>query len=237
MNKIEELKRIIEESKSIVFFGGAGVSTASGIPDFRGAKGIYTYTPEEVVSHSFFFSHTKEFYDFYWSKLVFKNAEPSECHYFLAELEKRGKLLGVITQNIDSLHQKAGSKNVIELHGSTNRYTCIKCKEKYELFQLDCFGIPTCKKCGGLIKPDVILYDEALSQNDIFKAIEMISKADTLIVGGTSLVVYPAAGLVKYFVGKCIIEINYDETYITKDVNLSFKDDINRILDRKIIKK
>ena len=218
--KKEELYRIINESENIVFFGGAGISTASGIPDFRGANGLYNYTPEEIISHTFFENHTKEFYEFYFSKMVYRDALPNECHKFLALLEKTKKLSAVITQNIDSLHQKAGSSNVVELHGSVYRNYCTKCGCFYSL-DSDAFkrinynGIPKCEKCGCVIKPDVVLYEEALKEEDITRAIKYISSCDTLIVAGTSLVVYPAASFIRFFRGKNLIVINLGkiETY------------------------
>ncbi len=210
--KLVELMDIINSSNNIVFFGGAGVSTSSNIPDFRGSNGLYKYTPEEIISHSFFVSHTKEFYEFYFSKMVYLNALPNECHKFLASLEEKGKLKAVVTQNIDDLHQKAGSKKVYELHGSVVRNYCMKC-HKYHDINSDAFkkinykGIPICE-CGGIIKPDVVLYEEPLNEDIIYGAINAISKCDTLIVAGTSLVVYPAASFIRYFNGKHLIVLN-----------------------------
>lgn len=210
--KLERLMSIIKSSESVVFFGGAGVSTASNIPDFRGSNGLYKYTPEEIISHSFFIDHTKEFFEFYFSKMVYLDALPNECHKFLTELEKINKLKAIITQNIDSLHQKAGCKNVIELHGAVKRNYCMKCHKYYdiedEVFKkINYNGIPKCD-CGGIVKPDVVLYEESLNEDDINKAIYNISHCDTLIVAGTSLVVYPAASFVRYFQGKNLIVIN-----------------------------
>ncbi len=205
MNKIEKLQEIIDDSDNIVFFGGAGVSTESGIPDFRSESGIfkslekYGDTPERLVSHSYYLEHTDKFFSYYKDCLIFPEAEPNPAHYTLARLEKEGKLKAIITQNIDGLHQKAGSKNVLELHGSVYRNYCEICKKEYDLnFILESEGIPHCT-CGGIIKPDVILYEEALDMNILNKSVEYIMSADTLIVGGTSLVVYPAAGLYKLF--------------------------------------
>lgn len=199
MNKIEKLQEIIDDSDNIVFFGGAGVSTESGIPDFRSESGIfkslekYGDTPERLVSHSYYLEHTDKFFSYYKDCLIFPEAEPNPAHYTLARLEKEGKLKAIITQNIDGLHQKAGSKNVLELHGSVYRNYCEICKKEYDLnFILESEGIPHCT-CGGIIKPDVILYEEALDMNILNKSVEYIMSADTLIVGGTSLVVYPAA--------------------------------------------
>lgn len=218
MNKIEKLQEIIDDSDNIVFFGGAGVSTESGIPDFRSESGIfkslkkYGDTPERLVSHSYYLEHTDKFFSYYKDCLIFPEAEPNPAHYTLARLEKEGKLKAIITQNIDGLHQKAGSKNVLELHGSVYRNYCEICKKEYDhAFILESEGIPHCT-CGGIIKPDVILYEEALDMNILNKSAEYIMSADTLIVGGTSLVVYPAAGLINYFKGKNLVLINKSQT-------------------------
>lgn len=218
MNKIEKLQEIIDASDNIVFFGGAGVSTESGIPDFRSESGIfkslekYGDTPERLVSHSYYLEHTDKFFSYYKDCLIFPEAEPNPAHYTLARLEKEGKLKAIITQNIDGLHQKAGSKNVLELHGSVYRNYCEICKKEYDhAFILESEGIPHCT-CGGIIKPDVILYEEALDMNILNKSAEYIMSADTLIVGGTSLVVYPAAGLINYFKGKNLVLINKIQT-------------------------
>lgn len=218
MNKIEKLQEIIDDSDNIVFFGGAGVSTESGIPDFRSESGIfkslekYGDTSERLVSHSYYLEHTDKFFSYYKDCLIFPEAEPNPAHYTLARLEKEGKLKAIITQNIDGLHQKAGSKNVLELHGSVYRNYCEICKKEYDLnFILESEGIPHCT-CGGIIKPDVILYEEALDMNILNKSVEYIMSADTLIVGGTSLVVYPAAGLINYFKGKNLVLINKSQT-------------------------
>ena len=214
--KLEKLMNIIKNSQHLVFFGGAGVSTASNIPDFRGANGLYNYTPEDIISHTFFKEHTKEFYEFYFDKMVYLDALPNECHKFLALLEENKMIDAVITQNIDGLHQKAGSKNVIELHGSVLRNYCMKCGKFYDIYSkpfndINYKGVPKCD-CGGIIKPDVVLYEEPLNENDISKAINAISKADTLIIGGTSLVVYPAASFIRYFQGKHLVMINKSVT-------------------------
>ena len=206
MDKIRQLQDMINESNRIVFFGGAGVSTESNIPDFRSADGLYKqkyrYSPEQIVSHSFFMQHTEEFYDFYKEKMMFLDAKPNKAHLKLAELEAAGKLTAVITQNIDGLHQAAGSKNVLELHGSIHRNYCMRCKKQYSArFVKESKGIPTCD-CGGTIRPDVVLYEEGLDNQIIQKSIRAISEADMLVIGGTSLVVYPAAGMLYFFHGK-----------------------------------
>lgn len=218
MNKIEKLQEIIDASDNIVFFGGAGVSTESGIPDFRSESGIfkslekYGDTPERLVSHSYYLEHTDKFFSYYKDCLIFPEAEPNPAHYTLARLEKEGKLKAIITQNIDGLHQKAGSKNVLELHGIVYRNYCEICKKEYDLnFILESEGIPHCT-CGGIIKPDVVLYEKALDMNILNKSAQYIMSADTLIVGGTSLVVYPAAGLINYFKGKNLVLINKSKT-------------------------
>ena len=212
----EQLQRIIDDSSRIVFFGGAGVSTESGIPDFRSADGIYQqhyrYTPEEVVSHSFFMRHTEAFYEFYKEKMMFLDAVPNAAHRKLAELERAGKLTAVITQNIDGLHQAAGSRNVYELHGSIHRNHCMECGRFYSAgYVKESEGIPRCS-CGGIIKPDVVLYEEGLDRETINGAIHAIGEADTLLIGGTSLVVYPAAGFIDYFRGRHLVLINKSET-------------------------
>ena len=218
MRKIDILQKIIDDSDNIVFFGGAGVSTESGIPDFRSESGIfkslekYGDTPENLVSHTYYMDHTEEFFEYYKDNLVFKDAEPNPAHMKLAELEKAGKLKAVITQNIDGLHQKAGSKEVLELHGSIHRNYCQICQKEYGLdYILESDSIPRCE-CGGIVKPDVVLYEEPLNNAILSFAIDYISHADTLIIGGTSLVVYPAAGLINYFNGKYLVLINKSET-------------------------
>lgn len=210
----ETLKKWIDESDNIVFFGGAGVSTESNIPDFRSQDGLYNqeykYPPEIILSHTFFMNNPEEFYRFYRNKMIYKDARPNKAHYVLAELEKRGKLKAVITQNIDGLHQMAGSKKVIELHGTVYKNHCIECGKKYGLdYVLESKGVPRCS-CKGIIKPDVVLYEESLNNNDIAKAINFIENADVLIVGGTSLRVYPAAGLIDYYGGNKLVLINRD---------------------------
>ena len=231
-----KLQKIIDESKNIVFFGGAGVSTESGIPDFRSADGIYhqayQYSPEEVVSHSFFMQHTEAFYDFYRDKMMILDATPNPAHLKLAELERAHNLKAVITQNIDGLHQSAGSKNVFELHGSIRRNYCMKCGRFYDAqYVKDSEGIPHCE-CGGIIKPDVVLYEEGLDQKTIQGAVEAISHADTLIIGGTSLVVYPAAGFIDYFRGSHLAVINKTQTAKAVRADLSISAPIGEILGR-----
>lgn len=232
----EQLQRIIDDSSRIVFFGGAGVSTESGIPDFRSADGIYhqhyKYTPEEVVSHSFFMRHTEAFYEFYKEKMMILDAKPNAAHRKLAELEQAGKLTAVVTQNIDGLHQAAGSKCVYELHGSIHRNYCMDCGRSYSAeYVKGSEGIPRCK-CGGIIKPDVVLYEEGLDSNTINGAVRAIAEADTLIIGGTSLVVYPAAGFIDYFRGKHLVVINKSETGRAVRAELTIAAPIGEILGR-----
>ena len=236
LDKLDKLYKIIKESNRIVFFGGAGVSVASGIPDFRGANGLYKHSPEEIISHSFFMAHPKEFYDFYFSKMVYPNALPNECHKALAYLEKIGKLDSVVTQNIDSLHQDAGSKKVYELHGSVRRNYCMKCHKFYDINDLKLSGIPMCE-CGGIIKPDVVLYEEGLDEDTINKAITSIATADTLIVAGTSLVVYPAASFVRFFRGKNLIIINLSDTAYDNLAALQINGKVEDYLNLENIKK
>ena len=212
----EQLQKIIDDSERIVFFGGAGVSTESGIPDFRSADGIYhqkyKYSPEQVVSHSFFMKYPEAFYEFYKDKMMALDAKPNAAHLKLAELERAGKVSAVVTQNIDGLHQAAGSRTVYELHGSIHRNYCMKCGKFYDAeYVKNAEGVPRCE-CGGMIKPDVVLYEESLDQATIEGAVRAISKADTLIIGGTSLVVYPAAGFIDYFRGRHLVVINKSET-------------------------
>ena len=237
--EVEKLQEIIDDSKRIVFFGGAGVSTESNIPDFRSADGIYhqdyKYSPEQVVSHTFFIKHTEAFYDFYKEKMMILDAKPNKAHLKLAELEKAGKLKAVITQNIDGLHQLAGSKNVFELHGSIHRNYCMKCGKFYDAkYVKECDGVPRCE-CGGLIKPDVVLYEEGLDQGTIYGAVNAIENADTLIVGGTSLVVYPAAGFIDYFRGKHLVVINKSATAKRLNTTLSISAPIGEILGRIVV--
>lgn len=224
MNDSDTLRQWIEESEHIVFFGGAGVSTESGIPDFRSVDGLYNqkydYPPETILSHSFFMRHTKEFYDFYRDKMICLDAKPNITHQKLAELEQAGKLTGVVTQNIDGLHQAAGSKKVWELHGSIHRNYCMDCGKSHPLqVILDSSDIPHCE-CGGIIKPDVVLYEEGLDDTIVSGAIRAIAECDLLIVGGTSLAVYPAAGLLQYFQGKHLALINKSPTSLDKNADL-----------------
>ena len=234
MNEINNLKKAIDEASKIVIFSGAGLSTNSGIPDFRSASGIYNtklksnFTPEEIISHSFFESHTEDFYSFYFDKMVYKDAKPNSAHLYFAKLEKY-KDVTVVTQNIDGLHQLAGSKNVIEVHGSIMRNYCQNCHRFYTLDQLDTKGVPHCK-CGGIIKPDVVLYEESLNENDINKALIAISEADLLIVVGTSLVVYPAAGFIRYFRGKNLVLLNKSETSYDSIANIVIHDDVCNVV-------
>ena len=252
----ERLKKIIEESSRIVFFGGAGVSTESGIPDFRSESGlyhaqkVYGYPPESLISHSFYKRHPNLFFKYYKENLVWKDAEPNDAHKALARLEEMGKLKAVVTQNIDGLHQKAGSKKVYELHGSVLRNYCEDCGASYGMDYImderNCRGdanlgnakpgdvegnyIPVCKKCGGTVKPDVVLYEEPLDEDMIYGAVDAISKADTLIVGGTSLVVYPAAGLINYFRGKNLVLINKSKTGYDGRATLAIHDSIGKVM-------
>ena len=229
------LRDLIRDAERIVFLGGAGVSTESGIPDFRGSGGLYTEAasipPEVILSHTFFLNHTEEFYRFYREKMLFPDAKPNAAHRALAELEKRGKLTAVLTQNIDGLHQAAGSKRVIELHGSVLRNHCVGCGRSYPLsFILESEGVPICPVCGGTVKPDVVLYEEPLNERDLIDAERAISGADLLIVGGTSLTVNPAAGLVLWFSGGKFVIINRDPTPYDGMANLIFREPIGELL-------
>ncbi|MBQ4282342.1 MAG: NAD-dependent protein deacylase [Lachnospira sp.] len=230
---INRLVQWVEDSDNIVFFGGAGVSTESGIPDFRSVDGLYNqkydYPPETILSHSFYMRKTEEFYKFYRDKMLYLDAEPSTTHIKLAELERKGKLKGVVTQNIDGLHQKAGSAHVIELHGSVLRNYCERCMADYTAeYILDSAGVPKCS-CGGRIKPDVVLYEEGLNDADIREAIRLIQEADVLIVGGTSLGVYPAAGLIDYYRGNKLVLVNKTETPYDGHANLLIHDALGNV--------
>lgn len=234
MKEKEILKQWLEESAYIVFFGGAGVSTESHIPDFRSTDGLYNqeyaYPPETILSHSFYVKKPEEFYRFYRNKMLFPDAEPNRAHKALARLEEEGKLRAVITQNIDGLHQAAGSKEVLELHGSVLRNTCTRCGRFYGVDKiLSSEGIPRCK-CGGMIKPDVVLYEEALDGSVLERAISHIRKADMLIVGGTSLAVYPAAGLIDYYTGHKLVLINKSATSLDGQADLVISDSIGEVL-------
>ena len=230
------LQEMINDSQSIVFFGGAGVSTESGIPDFRSVDGLYNqkydYPPEEILSHTFFVQKTKEFYDFYRDKMICLDAKPNKAHLKLAELEKKGKLTAVVTQNIDGLHTQAGSKKVYELHGSVHRNYCTKCGKFFGIEAItDSVGVPKCE-CGGTIKPDVVLYEEGLDHDVINGAVKAIAECDMLIIAGTSMTVYPAAGLVRYFRGKYLVVINRDPTSVDGQCDLVLHDKVGEVLDK-----
>lgn len=235
-----ELQQIIDKSHRIVFFGGAGVSTESGIPDFRSVDGLYNqkydYPPEQILSHTFFMRHTKEFYDFYRDKMLCLTAKPNKAHYKLVEMERAGILSSVITQNIDGLHTAAGSKKVLELHGSVHRNHCMDCGKFYTAEDiLNSTGVPKCS-CGGTIKPDVVLYEEGLDDATVTEAIREISQCDTLIIAGTSLTVYPAAGMVRYFQGDSLVLINRDKTSMDSSCDLVIHDKVGETLDKIVIK-
>ena len=234
MTELETLQQYIDEAKSIVFFGGAGVSTESGVPDFRSVDGLYNqkwkYPPETILSHSFFMAHTGEFYEFYKEKMLFSGVEPNAAHKKLAELEAAGKLTAVITQNIDGLHQAAGSKHVLELHGSVHRNYCRRCRKFYDAkYMKAAIDIPLCD-CGGVIKPDVVLYEESLNGDTIEAAVTALHNADLLIIGGTSLAVYPAAGLIQYFGGSRIVLLNRDVTPYDGRATLCIREPIGKVL-------
>ncbi|MBQ6547044.1 MAG: NAD-dependent protein deacylase [Bacilli bacterium] len=233
MDKIKELQKLIDDSDNIVFFGGAGVSTASGIKDFRSKDGLYNmqydYPPEEILSHHFFMNNTEEFYRFYKDKMNCLDKLPNSCHLYLTELEKKGKLKAIITQNIDGLHQKAKSKNVLELHGSIYRNRCMDCNKFYdEDIVFNSNGVPRCT-CGGIIKPEVVLYEESLDSDVISNTVKYISSCDLLIVAGTSLTVYPASGFISYFRGKNLVIINKMTTNYDKMADLVIDDDIEKV--------
>ncbi|NLT07929.1 MAG: NAD-dependent protein deacylase [Ruminococcus sp.] len=233
MGEIEKLRDIVRSSERIAFFGGAGVSTESGIPDFRSVDGLYhqqwDYPPETILSHSFFMEKTEEFYRFYRAKMICTDAKPNAAHLKLAQLEEQGKLTGVVTQNIDGLHQAAGSKKVFELHGSVLRNYCMKCGKFHGIESItDSEGIPRCE-CGGIIKPDVVLYEEGLDNDVVEGAVKAIASADTLIIGGTSLNVYPAAGLIRYFRGNNLVIINMSPTQMDSSADLLVCDKIGKV--------
>ncbi len=238
--QIAQLQQMIDECHNIVFFGGAGVSTESGIPDFRSQDGLYNqqwkYPPETMISRSFFDHDPKEFYRFYREKLIIKDVEPNITHIKLAQMEKAGKLSAVVTQNIDGLHQEAGNKKVFELHGSVLRNFCTKCHEFHDLEYVsthaDEDGIPRCSKCGAIIKPDVVRYGEGLDDNVVSGALNALENADLLIIGGTSLTVYPAAGMIRYYNGKHIVLINRDETASDGVADLVIHDSIGKVLSQ-----
>lgn len=236
MSQIKELQKLIDESKRIVFFGGAGVSTESGIPDFRSTDGLYhqsyAYPPETILSHTFFRRKPEEFYRFYKDKMLCLDGKPNAAHLKLAELEAAGKLTAVVTQNIDGLHQKAGSKRVLELHGSVLRNYCMKCGKFHTAESiLHSEGIPKCE-CGGIVKPDVVLYEEGLDDQVISEAIHYIASADLLIIGGTSLVVYPAAGLIRYFQGDHLVLLNKSATSADDRAELCIRESIGKVLEQ-----
>lgn len=233
----ENLTQVIRDSNNLVFFGGAGCSCESGIPDFRSSNGLWNeklqinLTPEQLVSHTMFMRYPEEFFEFYRDKLIYPEAKPNAAHIALAKLEEMGKLKAIVTQNIDGLHQAVGSKKVYELHGSVLRNYCMKCNAFYdEKFILESKGVPTCPKCGGKVKPDVVLYEEGLDNNVISGAVRAIAEADTLIIGGTSLVVYPAAGLIDYFRGKNLVLINKSTTSADNKADLVIHDAIGKVL-------
>lgn len=237
MKKLEELRDRIKESNNIVFFGGAGVSTASGIPDFRSATGLYnqknksSFTPEYMLSHEFFEKYPKDFMTYVKENLIYEDVLPNDAHKSLVKLEKMGKLKGIITQNIDSLHQMAGSTNVVEIHGNLRDFYCVNCGKKYSLKEVKLMDYNIdCPKCGGIIRPDVVLYGENLNSDNISKAINLISDADILIVGGTSLKVYPAASFIQYYKGNSLVLINKERTDYDKNVDYVFHDDIGKIM-------
>lgn len=234
MDEILKLKEIINKSKYIVVFSGAGLSTNSGIPDFRSADGLYNQKlnykvkPEEIISHSFFLTYPEDFYSFYFDKMIYPNAKPNCAHLYFKELEKTKKVT-IVTQNIDGLHQLAGSSDVIELHGNVNRNYCMRCHKFYSLNEIYKKGVPHCK-CGGIIKPDVVLYEEGLNEENIDKAIEAISSCDTMIIAGTSLTVYPAASFIRYFRGKNLVLLNKSKTQVDNMATISIHDDICKVI-------
>ena len=237
MNQYEALQEIIDEANSIVVFTGAGISVPSGIPDFRSADGIYNQKtklrarPEEIISHSFFESHPEDFYEFYKEKMVYPKATYNAAHRYFANLEKKGKRVIVVTQNIDGLHQKAGSSMVYELHGSVLRNYCEKCGRAFGLeYVMNHKGVPHCDKCGGIVKPDVVLYEEPLNEDTITRAISAIMTCDTLIVIGTSLTVYPAAGFIRYFRGRKLVVINKQETAYDNMCDLVINEDVEKVV-------
>lgn len=239
-DSIKRLKELVDSSDNIVFFGGAGVSTESGIPDFRSTGGLYhqewKYPPEVILSHTFYESNPEEFFRFYRAKLLAPDAKPNAAHKKLAEWEAEGRLKAVITQNIDGLHQAAGSRTVYELHGSTLRNYCVKCGAFYDVdFIANSTGVPRCPKCGGIIKPDVVLYEEGLDEQVLSGAVSAIRRADTLIIGGTSLVVYPAAGLIRYFRGDHLVVINMQPTNADAEADLCIAKPIGQVLSEDVL--
>lgn len=238
-NEYESLKEMINECQSIVVFTGAGISVPSGIPDFRSADGIYNQktnfsaTPEEIISHSFFVKHTEEFYEFYKDKMCYPKAEPNAAHKYFADLEKKGKNIIVVTQNIDGLHQKAGSSLVYELHGTIHQNFCQRCGRLFGLdYVLNSKGVPHCDKCGGVVKPNVVLYEEGLDEDTIGRSINAIMTCDLLIIIGTSLRVYPAAGFVRYFKGRYLVVINKESTSYDSNCDLVFNEDVVSVIKK-----
>ena len=239
MDKYQTLKEIIDQSSSIVVFTGAGISVPSGIPDFRSADGLYNqktnnrFSPEQIISHSFFYSHTKEFYEFYKSKMIYPKAQPNIAHKYFADLERKGKNVTVVTQNIDGLHQKAGSSRVYELHGSVLRNYCEDCGRAFGVeYVLNSKDVPYCDKCGGIVKPDVVLYEEQLDNDTIERSIAAIMTCDLLIVIGTSLTVYPAAGFIRYFRGRNLVVINKDSTSYDNMCDLVINEDVASVIKK-----
>ena len=242
-NNIEKLKELIDSHNNIVFFGGAGVSTESDIPDFRSATGLFNeklnrnFSPEQLVSHTFFMRYPEDFFKFYKDKLIYEDAKPNKAHIALSKLEEMGKLNAIITQNIDGLHQMAGSRNVFELHGSIHRNYCTKCGKFFNLEEMLNLGgiVPHCDNCGAIVKPDVVLYEEALDNSVVNKTINALSNADLLIIGGPSLVVYPAAGFIDYFNGDSIVLINKSSTGYDSKASLIINDSIGKVLSQVIL--
>lgn len=237
MDAITKFKETVAKAKKMVFFGGAGVSTESGIPDFRSVDGLYhqkyDFPPETILSHRYFMRHTEEFYRFYRDKMLYLDAEPNRAHKKLAEWEQMGKLTAVVTQNIDGLHQKAGSQHVLELHGSVLRNYCMDCGAFHTVDAvLHSDGIPKCSKCGGILKPDVVLYEESLDDGILEESVRCISEADVLIIGGTSLAVYPAAGLVRYFRGHTLVLCNRDETPMDSSADIVIHEKIGEVFSQ-----
>ena len=240
MTQTEQLQQYIDQAQNIAFFGGAGVSTESGVPDFRSVDGLYNqkwkYPPETILSHSFFMAHTAEFYEFYKEKMLCLTVQPNAAHKKLAELEAAGKLCAVITQNIDGLHQAAGSRNVLELHGSAHRNLCRRCRKKFDAHYIkNAIDIPLCD-CGGVIKPDVVLYEESLDGRTLERAVDALQQADLLIIGGTSLAVYPAAGLIGYYGGSRIVLLNRDETSYDHRATLCIREPIGKVLEQIVVR-
>ena len=238
MDKYEELKKIIDTSKNTVLFTGAGISCPSGIPDFRSADGLYNekgggYSPEQIISHSFFVAHPKEFYEFYKSKMVYPKAKPNAAHRYFAKLEEEGKLSAIVTQNIDGLHQAAGSKNVLEFHGSVHRNHCMRCGKFFDVnYVMNSSGAPKCDKCGGPVKPDVVLYEEGIDADVFEKSVAAIENAQTVVVVGTSLAVYPAAGLLTGFRGENLVLVNKQATPFDRYATLVFNEDVINVVKR-----